>query len=143
MYIDDLNVTLARIENRLKQFQQPFILGWDDCPGGLTDSQKKLQLQILEKISRKPWAIIPAAYYSSKGSISKWVIDLSIISNADLSIPFILTSKNGINPATMNPETDFPPLKRKMIFWDNWMAVDSLTRFPRNLPRSRSIKLFN
>ncbi len=30
-----------------------------------------------------------------------------------------------------------------MIFWDNWMAVDVLDRFPRNLPRNRSIKLFD
>lgn len=43
----------------------------------------------------------------------------------------------------MNPSTDFPPLNRVMIFWDNWMAVDSLTRFPRNLPRNRNYKLFD
>jgi hypothetical protein len=68
---------------------------------------------------------------------------LNIINDADISIPFILTSKHGINPSSLDPLTDFPPLKRKMIFWDNWMAVDVLDRFPRNLPRNRSIKLFD
>lgn len=43
----------------------------------------------------------------------------------------------------MDPTTDFPPLKRRMIFWDNWMAVDSLDRLPRSLPRDRSVKLFS
>jgi len=68
---------------------------------------------------------------------------LSIINDADQSIRFILTSKHGINPSSLDPLVDFPPLKRKMIFWDNWMAVDALDRFPRNLPRNRSIKLFD
>lgn len=68
---------------------------------------------------------------------------LSILNDADDSIPFILCSKDGINPSAFEPTTDFPPLNRRMIFWDNWMAVDSLERFPRNLPRKRSPKLFN
>lgn len=43
----------------------------------------------------------------------------------------------------MDPTTDFPPLKRRMIFWDNWMAVDSLDRLPRSLPKDRSVQLFS
>lgn len=72
-----------------------------------------------------------------------WLKRLSIINDADKSIPFILCSKDGINPNTLNPLTDFPPLNRKIIFWDNWMATDELSRFPRNLPRERDYRLFD
>lgn len=94
-------------------------------------------------MSKKPWAVIPGAYFSEDGDMQKWMAGLSIINDADPSIPFILTSKYGYNPSSMNPQTDFPPLNRVMIFWDNWMAVDSLDRFPRNLPRKRDSKLFD
>lgn len=86
---------------------------------------------------------MPGAYYSEDGTMNTWMKGLSIINDVDPSIPFILCSKNGINPSAFDPSTDFPPLDRNMYFWDNWMAVDSLTRLPRNLPRNRSYKLFN
>lgn len=63
MFINDLFLTLKKIETKIDQLNASFILGWDDCPGGMTDSQKKLQLQIVQKVSRKPWAIVPSAYY--------------------------------------------------------------------------------
>lgn len=64
MFIDNLDDTLKRVQIKIKQLNVPFILGWDDCPGGATDAQKKLQLQLIQKISRKPWALVPGAYYS-------------------------------------------------------------------------------
>jgi len=63
MFIDNLDNTLQRVEAKVNELNLPFILGWDDCPGGLTDAQKKLQLQIIQKVSKKPWAVIPAAYF--------------------------------------------------------------------------------
>lgn len=63
MFINDLFLTLKKVETKIDQLNASFILGWDDCPGGMTDSQKKLQLQIVQKVSRKPWAIVPSAYY--------------------------------------------------------------------------------
>lgn len=59
MFINDLFLTLKKVETKIDQLNASFILGWDDCPGGMTDSQKKLQLQIVQKVSRKPWAIVP------------------------------------------------------------------------------------
>jgi len=63
MFIDDFALTLNKVEKKIEQLNTSFILGWDDCPGGMTDSQKRLQLQIVQKISRKPWAVVPSAYY--------------------------------------------------------------------------------
>jgi hypothetical protein len=63
MYIENFAATLDRVEKKIKQLNTSFILGWDDCPGGMTDPQKRLQLQIIQKVSRKPWAIVPSAYY--------------------------------------------------------------------------------
>ena len=69
MFIDDVEISLNKIEAKIKQLDVPFILGWDDCPGGLTEAQKRLQLKIIQNLSVKPWAIVPAAYYSEGGSI--------------------------------------------------------------------------
>jgi len=140
LFNDNLSLTLDKVRSKIKQIESPYVLGWDDCPGGQTDSQKKLQLSLVEKLPYKPWGIIPGAYYAENNSMETWIKGLSIINDVDISIPFILCSKNGINPSSFDPSTDFPNLNRKIFFWDNWMAVDSLSRLPRNLPRKRNTK---
>lgn len=44
MFIEDVGTALKKIEAKIKQLDVPFILGWDDCPGGETEAQKRLQL---------------------------------------------------------------------------------------------------
>lgn len=97
--INDSELTLYLIEKKIRQLDVPFVLGWDDCDDGETEQQKRLQLGIVQKLSRKPWAIVPGAYFAEDGNITDWLQRLSIINDADTSIPFILCSKYGYTPA--------------------------------------------
>jgi len=150
-WIVTVNDTAGIILQRLNQLSAAgctgYLLSWDDTPGAGTDPQMTLQRDLINSLLQMTsgpqlWGLVPA-YYAGPYSPNEWENYLKILNGLPTYVPFLLCSRQGQNPSSFVPG-DFPVLNndRRMIFWDNWIAVDTNTRIPWTLPPNRDESIY-
>lgn len=134
-----------------------YSLNMDDAEGASSDDQKQQQVWLVGNITSSypdmsPYIFVPSEYWQhhDNSSVTKqqWARSLEIGDNGlPASMAFGVTGPE-ITPSSMTP-SDFPPLtstnNRRLVFWDNWIALDSAVALPWGLigNRGASSSLFS
>jgi len=116
---------------------QAYALCFDDVPGGATAEQMEKQAVLVQNLQLAfpslEIGFLPGSYHGPPQDQKE---NLAFLDDAlSKDIPMLLTGTD-VNPASVALD-DFPALDsgRRIVFYDNWAAVDTNTRLPWSLGR--------
>lgn len=126
-----------------------YILCWDDARGAGTTAQMILQRDLIHALvdqvkNIELIGIIPAYYARSQirdATNVAWAEKLSILNQIPNQIRFFVTGLTVV-PSSIQTE-DIPLLSnRQVIFFDNWIAVDSNSKVTMTWPPNRHSDIY-